>query len=378
MRWPRVALGEVLARHDDWVPIEPESEYRQITARLWGQGLVLRAVVSGAEIAATSQNRVRTGQFLISKIDARHGAFGLVPEELDGAVVSNDFPAFAVDGTRCLPGFLRWVSKTDWFIALCKRASEGSTNRVRLRETAFLAQEIPLPPLSEQERIVRRLDAVEKILSDLARCRGERDAECTQSLRALIADQAGGATTPMRELVKLREPDVTVDRSATYEFAGVYSFGRGVFRAGTKSGMDFAYPRLTRLRAGDFTYPKLMAWEGALGIVPPECAGCVVSTEFPVFEVSQERVLPEVLDLYFRDPRVWPRLAGASTGTNARRRRLNPRDFLDYSFPLPSRDKQIKIAGAYHLVAKIRDRDRTIEAETRAILPALLAEAFGP
>jgi type I restriction enzyme, S subunit len=88
----------------------------------------------------------------------------------------------------------------------------------------------------------------------------------------------------MRDLLKLRLPDVTVRADDTYEFAGVYSFGRGVFKGAKKSRMDFAYPRLTRLRTNEFVYPKLMAWEGALGVVPPECEGCVVSTEFPVFE----------------------------------------------------------------------------------------------
>ena len=52
-------------------------------------------------------------------------------------------------------------------------------------------------------------------------------------------------------------------------------------RLGTRM---MAYPKfafgfwglaLTRLRAGDFVYPKLMAWEGAFGVVPPECEGIV-------------------------------------------------------------------------------------------------------
>jgi hypothetical protein len=45
-----------------------------------------------------------------------------------------------------------------------------------------------------------------------------------------------------------------------------------------------------------------MAWEGAFGIVPSELEGFVVSPEFPVFEVIEERVLPETLDIYFRTP----------------------------------------------------------------------------
>ena len=123
---------------------------------------------------------------------------------------------------------------------------------------------------------------------------------------------------------------MTVEPQQIYQFAGVYSFGRGVFRGQEKAGTEFAYPRLTRLRTRNFVYPKLMAWEGALGVVPPECDGCVVSTEFPVFEVIEDRILPEVLDTYFRMPSVWPAISGANR-TNVRRRRLNPEDFLNYA-----------------------------------------------
>src|SRR5207244_8036083 len=103
--------------------------------------------------------------------------------------------------------------------------------------------------------------------------------------------------TPMKELVTLRECDVVVQPDVLYEFAGVYSFGEGVFRGQRKSGSEFAYARLTRLRSGNFVYPKLMAWEGALGVVPHDCDGLVVSPEFPVFEINEDRVLPEVLDV---------------------------------------------------------------------------------
>jgi type I restriction enzyme, S subunit len=59
---------------------------------------------------------------------------------------------------RIDPAFLGWLSKAHDFVELCQRASEGTTNRVRLQEERFLALEIPLPPLSEQRRIVARIE----------------------------------------------------------------------------------------------------------------------------------------------------------------------------------------------------------------------------
>jgi type I restriction enzyme S subunit len=148
------------------------------------------------------------------------------------------------------------------------------------------------------------------------------------------------------------------------------------FEAAKKTGLDFAYPRLTRLRAGNFVYPKLMAWEGAFGVVPPECDGCVVSTEFPVFEIAEERVLPEVLDTYFRMPSIWPAISGASTGTNVRRRRLNPQDFLSYKMPLPSRTTQEILRNIRLETASLTPLQSETTAELDALLPAILDRAF--
>ena len=116
-----------------------------MTIKLWGQGVVLRDEVAGSSIAGAKRFVVRPQQFILSRIDARNGAFGLVPDFLNGAVVSNDFPAFTPDSSRFLPDFLGWMSKTRGFVDLCRAASEGTTNRVRLKESLFMATKIPLP-----------------------------------------------------------------------------------------------------------------------------------------------------------------------------------------------------------------------------------------
>lgn len=153
-------IGEVLIRTDEWIDIVPDQKYKQVTVRLWGKGVTLRIEADGSQIAASRQRAIRSGQFILSRIDARNGAFGLVPDDLDGAVVSNDFPSFEVNRRQLLPSFLGWMSKTRDFVRLCEAASEGTTNRVRLQEERFLAMEITLPPLTEQHRIVARIDAL--------------------------------------------------------------------------------------------------------------------------------------------------------------------------------------------------------------------------
>jgi type I restriction enzyme S subunit len=157
MKWPQVKLGEVLQRSEETIALEPDCTYREITVKLWGRGVVLRSIVTGADIASSRRFVARLGQLIVSRIDARNGAIGVVPPELDGAVVTNDFPLFVPNPVRVDLAFLGWLSRTRAFVDLCLRASEGTTNRVRLQEDRFLALEIPLPPLADQRRVVARI-----------------------------------------------------------------------------------------------------------------------------------------------------------------------------------------------------------------------------
>src|SRR5947209_16464937 len=110
--FPMVRLGELLIKSESWIDVRPDKLYRQITVKLWGKGVTLRGEVSGAAIASPRQLLVKPEQFILSRIDARNGAFGLIPDSLDGAVVTSDFPVFSLNQTRILPKFLEWMSKT--------------------------------------------------------------------------------------------------------------------------------------------------------------------------------------------------------------------------------------------------------------------------
>ena len=178
----KVSLGDILKRSEEWIDIRPDKQYRQVTVKLWGKGVVLRDEVNGTEIAADRRFVIRSQQFILSRIDARNGAFGIVPDSLDGAVVSTDFPVFRLDCSRILPKFLDWMSKTRDFVDLCKAASEGTTNRVRLKEGRFLAAEISLPSLEEQRRIVAR---IEELAARIEKARGLR-WEAVEEIKALI------------------------------------------------------------------------------------------------------------------------------------------------------------------------------------------------
>ena len=368
--WPLVRLGDVLLRHKDSVGIEEDEEYTRITIRMNGQGVGVRDKVCGREIGTKRQFRVKAGQFLLSKIDARNGAFGLVPDDCDEAIVTGNFWAFDIATDRVIPKFIDLLTKTTLFVDYSIKASSGTTNRLYLQEEKFAEQQIELPPIADQEKIVARIDTVQQQLQAADKLRKSAIVELHALCRALVLNDPSTKQMMVAEVVQQRPPNVNVEPDVSYQFAGVYSFGRGVFKGGVKTGAEFAYPKLSRITSGDFIYPKLMAWEGALGVVPDECEGCVVSPEFPVFEIDNTKVLPDVFDVYFRDPSTWESLQGGSTGTNARRRRLNPTDFLKLKIPVPSMATQRKLAAIRLHQRKINSI--STEAESSAVLASLL------
>lgn len=379
--WPEVSLGDALEQIDRLEVVEGTKSYRLLGVRLGGRGAFHRETKLGEEVSAKKFNKVKAGDFIYSRLYAWKGAFSLIGSDLDGCYVSNEFPLFRVRQEKPLDlKFLNYWFRLPSVWRMVEDDCKGSTptTRNRFNEKFFQRLLAPIPALEEQQWIVAHLDAIETRLARVQKLRDESAAESLALLRALMNEDhcKGIRSVPMHELVNWRKPDTIVSDEESYRFAGVYSFGRGVFRKGEVSGMDFAYSRLTRLQAGEFTYPKLMAWEGSLGIVPEDCDGCHVSPEFPVFTVDQSKVLPEILDIHFKTPAVWKKLADISTGTNLRRRRLNPKAFLGYEFPLPPMEAQEHIKRiANQAKAKQMEQDKVLGLE-KALMPSLLDRVF--
>lgn len=372
--WPMVRLGDVLNHRKEFIVIDDLQVYRRPRVQLHAKGIVLRDAVPGASIKTKKQQIIREGEFLVAEIDAKAGGFGIVPNELDGAIVSSHYFVYNHCPHRIENKYLGWYIRTAGFREQVE--AQGSTNYAAIRPYDVLEYKIPLPPLKEQRSITARIEEIAGKVHEANQLRSALQVETTSLPRSLFWSDQSGKTIKLSDFASLRKPDVEVSPVEDYHFAGVYSFGRGVFPSVSKTGSEFSYKRLTRLRARNFVYPKLMAWEGALGIVPPACDGLVVSTEFPVFEIDESIILPEVIDTYFRSPDVWPHLSGQSGGTNVRRRRLNPKDFLNLEMPWPSWATQNAVRDCVERLGHISKLQAETASELDAMMPAILDKAF--
>lgn len=357
--------------------VDPQSSYPNLGIYSFSRGVFSKPPIDGAQTSASTLYRVRKNQFIYSRLFAFEGAYAIVPEEMDGVFVSNEYPTFDVDHDRVLPRYLFWMFKRPDVWRQVAVGSKGmGDRRQRVHPEKVLGYRINLPSLDEQRRIVHRLDRVAGGVAKVRTLRSEILNETRALVRALISGspESPHPRVPFGKVAQQRPVDVIVEPDAHYQFAGVFSFGRGMFKGERKLGSEFSYARLSRVRKGDFVYPKLMAWEGALAVVPEECDGCFVSPEFPVFGLDAQAIDPIVVDAYFRSPSVWPTLSGTSKGTNMRRKRLHPDALLAHPVPLPPVETQKVIRDLLQRYNPFSPSDRNDDLE--ALIPAMLHEIF--
>lgn len=159
-RYPLVSLRNLVQRQRENVFIEDDMFYQQVTLKTKFLGMEFRSEKRGRDIRTRHQFMLRTGQLLISKIDARNGACAIVPENLSGAIVTSNFWVFQVKDDLIRPKFLLAVMNSKRFLDFAENSSNGSTGRHYLQEENFLNFSIPLPELSEQDEMLSKLDEV--------------------------------------------------------------------------------------------------------------------------------------------------------------------------------------------------------------------------
>ena len=153
-KYENQTLTNFLIRSKNAIEIKDDILYKQITIHQFGEGVSLRCEKYGKEIGTKRQFIAKKGQFIISRIDARNGSFGIVPDFLDGAIVTNDFWLFDIKNADA--DFLRLMLSSNKINSFWQSKSNGTTNRQRVDFEEFMKSTLPIPPLEEQKTILQK------------------------------------------------------------------------------------------------------------------------------------------------------------------------------------------------------------------------------
>ena len=148
--WPTATLASAIKYRKEFIQIDDLANYKRCRVQLHAQGIVLRDTILGAEIKTKKQQVCKAGDFLVAEIDAKVGGFGVVPDDLDGAIVSSHYFLFQINDEVLDRRFLDFFIHTPTFRE--QVTAQGSTNYAAIRPDHVLGYKIPLPTLAEQRR----------------------------------------------------------------------------------------------------------------------------------------------------------------------------------------------------------------------------------
>ncbi|MCP5385176.1 MAG: restriction endonuclease subunit S [Sphingomonadaceae bacterium] len=155
--WSRLRMKDLLDVIERPVKLVDSKSYQLVTAKRSRGGIVSRGTLRGDEIKVKQQFEVRSGDFILSNRQIAHGGCGIVPPELDGAVVSGEYTVLHPKPMLDLR-FLHYLSHSAYFQQICFHSGVGvHVEKLVFRLHDWLNWQIDIPPLREQQRIAEML-----------------------------------------------------------------------------------------------------------------------------------------------------------------------------------------------------------------------------
>lgn len=156
-RYPTVILKDLVFSDRQRARVIDDRNYKQLTVKIKGLGVVER---ESEYIGTSSSNNIRFvahgGQIIMSSLDADKGAVGIVPKELNNALVSRNYYLFTIVSDNIDPDYLVMVLSSEPVLRQLRQHKRGYI-MARISIEKILSLVIPLPSIEEQRILVGKL-----------------------------------------------------------------------------------------------------------------------------------------------------------------------------------------------------------------------------
>ena len=387
--WPKVRLEKVLIHNTGYIEQPDSKEYRKLSVKLYGKGVVLDTPADGAMLKMRRHQLAKSGQVILSEIWGKKGAIGLVPSAGDGALCTSHFFLFDINKKELLPDYLGLIFTANYLENQLGADAKGTTGYAAVRPKTLLACEIPLPPLQEQRQIVARIEELSSLINEARTLRHQAAAEA----KVLWASNATrkfdqlAENYPLRELASL----VTIRGGGTPSKSNPFYWG-GKIPWITPKDM-----KVRELHDSIDHISEQAANETAAKLIPPNAVlvvvrGMILAHTFPSAvlrrhaAINQDmkalipstEMLPEFLCTLFwaHNSRIVDLVEKSTHDT----RKLETTKLLNTKIPVPPLVEQRRVVSEMAVLrAKVEELSH-FQSETAteldALLPAILDRAF--
>ena len=156
-KYPTAFLKDLVMSDREGARVIDDRFYKQLTVKIKGLGVVERET---EYVGSSSSNNVRYvahwGQIIMSSLEADKGAVGIVPKELNNALVSRNYYLFTVMSDNIDPDYLVMVLSSEPVLRQLRQHKRGYVmSRISIEKILSLV--IPVPSLEEQQMLVGKL-----------------------------------------------------------------------------------------------------------------------------------------------------------------------------------------------------------------------------
>lgn len=206
--WKKVKLGTLLSE-SKIVSKNPNPDNR-LRVKLNVLGVEKRPVTKDKK-GATKYYIRKAGQFIYGKQNLHKGAFGIIPEELDGFESSLDIPAFDVDDS-CYPEWIFYFFRKNSFYLKLEDLAKGVGSK-RIHPKQIYELDIYLPTKVEQRKVLDEIEKAEVNNQELVKEIELQEENLSKLRQSILKDAIYGVLTkewreqnpnikPAKELVK--------------------------------------------------------------------------------------------------------------------------------------------------------------------------------
>jgi type I restriction enzyme, S subunit len=329
--WPTVKLGELLTHYTEYIQVAEPRGYPKLSVKLYGKGVVLDAPADGAMLKMQRHQLAKPGQVILSEIWGKKGAIGFVPREGQGALCTSHFFLFDVRDDKLDRRWLQAIFDANYLEEQLDAEAKGTTGYAAVRPKILLACEIPLPPLSEQRRIVARIEELAAQIHEARTLRHQAAEEAEALLashrRATFGESPADDWIPLSDYVSSiangKSPATDGRLAASNEWGvlkvGAVSFGVFDERENKALPISYVVPPALEVHSGDFIMSRANTVElvGACALVRRTRPKLMLSDKTFRFIFREPRkVLPEYMEQVLKSPPLREQIERVASGTS--------------------------------------------------------------
>lgn len=162
--WTLKSVDDVLTEKSRAIDMLDHRNYRLVTVKRRYGGVVIREVLKGELIKVKTQFLLEADDFLISKRQIVHCACGLVPKNLEGSIVSNEYSVLRVKENNDV-GFFNYFCQQPIVSSSFLECSSGIViEKMLFKLNQWLKREFLFPGYHEQQIIADCLSSLDQLI----------------------------------------------------------------------------------------------------------------------------------------------------------------------------------------------------------------------